>query len=99
MKALTICGIATLLFISLISCSPVAEVAIESPDEILYRRAQDAVEHKKSDVACLTLQTLINTYPESEDVRPAKALQGQLWCDNQHGETWQSQRVVFFPGR
>ena len=44
------------------------------PDEVLFERAQDALQKQKYDVAQLTLRTLVNTYPESEYAKDAEVL-------------------------
>jgi len=42
------------------------------PDEALFERAMSAVEQKRFSVANLSLQTLVNTYPNSEYASKAK---------------------------
>jgi outer membrane protein assembly factor BamD len=44
------------------------------PDKVLYDRAADDVKHGKHEVGRLNLQTLINTYPDSEYLAKAKLL-------------------------
>jgi outer membrane protein assembly factor BamD len=44
----------------------------QEPDKVLYERALDDIQHGHSDVARLTLKTLLNTYPDSEYVAKAK---------------------------
>ena len=44
------------------------------PDQVLYERAVDAAEKGKYDIAGLSLQTLINTYPDSEYAVKAKKI-------------------------
>src|SRR5438270_1440119 len=39
----------------------------------------DAMKHNKFDVARMTLQTLINTYPDSEYIARAKLAVGDSW--------------------
>lgn len=46
----------------------------QPPDDVLFNRAADAMEKGKYDVARLSLQTLINTYPDSEHVSEAKKM-------------------------
>ena len=46
---------------------------------MLFDRAMDAMKHNKYDVARLSLQTLINTYPDSEYVARAKLAIGDSW--------------------
>ncbi|MGZ4787443.1 MAG: outer membrane protein assembly factor BamD [Terriglobales bacterium] len=59
--------------------NPIAQVDSKQPDKILFDRAMDAMKHNKFDVARLTLQTLINTYPDSEYVARAKLAVGDSW--------------------
>jgi outer membrane protein assembly factor BamD len=42
------------------------------PDKVLYDRAIQDIAHGKQIVARFTLQTLLNTYPDSEYVAKAK---------------------------
>lgn len=42
------------------------------PDKILYERSIEDIKNKRFDVARLTLQTLLNTYPDSEYLSAAK---------------------------
>jgi outer membrane protein assembly factor BamD len=42
------------------------------PDKILYERSLEDIQNKRFDVARLTLQTLLNTYPDSEYLPDAK---------------------------
>jgi outer membrane protein assembly factor BamD len=44
----------------------------DQPDKILYERATSAIAHGRYEVGRLTLQTLINTYPDSEFLAKAK---------------------------
>jgi len=43
-----------------------------APDSVLYNRAEDDIKHGRYDIARLSLQTLINTYPDSEYLAKAK---------------------------
>ena len=47
-------------------CSPIGAVADRHPDEVLFERAMDAAERRHFTAAHITLETLINTYPDSE---------------------------------
>ena len=49
-----------------LGCSSVRAVADRHADEVLFERAMDAAERKHFAAAHLTLETLINTYPDSE---------------------------------
>ncbi len=59
--------------------NPIANVNSKQPDKVLYDRAMDAMKHNKFDIARLSLQTLINTYPDSEYVARAKLAIGDSW--------------------
>jgi outer membrane protein assembly factor BamD len=59
--------------------NPIANVDSKQPDKVLFDRAMDAMKHNKYDVARVTLQTLINTYPDSEYIARAKLAIGDSW--------------------
>src|ERR1051325_6963283 len=59
--------------------NPIANVNSKQPDKVLFDRAMDAMKHNKYDVARIALQTLINTYPDSEYVARAKLAVGDSW--------------------
>ena len=59
--------------------NPIANIDSKQPDKVLFDRAMDAMKHGKYDVARLSLQTLINTYPDSEYVARAKLAIGDSW--------------------
>ena len=61
------------------SVNPLANVGSKQPDKVLFDKAMDAMRHNKFDVARLTLQTLINTYPDSEFIARAKLAVGDSW--------------------
>ena len=61
------------------SVNPLANVGSKQPDKILFDKAMDAMRHNRFDVARLTLQTLINTYPDSEYIARAKLAVGDSW--------------------
>src|ERR1700687_4538128 len=61
------------------SVNPLANVGSKQPDKVLFDRAMDAMRHNRFDVARLTLQTLINTYPDSEFIARAKLAVGDSW--------------------
>ena len=44
----------------------------EQPDKVLYQKATNEISHGRFEVGRLTLQTLINTYPDSEYLSKAK---------------------------
>lgn len=59
--------------------NPIANVGTKQPDKVLFDRAMDAMKHNKFDVARMTLQTLINAYPDSEFIARAKLAIGDSW--------------------
>jgi outer membrane protein assembly factor BamD len=59
--------------------NPLANVGSKQPDKVLFDRAMDALKHNKFDVARITLQTLINTYPDSEYIARAKLGVADSW--------------------
>jgi outer membrane protein assembly factor BamD len=61
------------------SVNPLANVGSKQPDKVLFDKAMDAMRHNRFDVARMTLQTLINTYPDSEYLARAKLAVGDSW--------------------
>ena len=61
------------------STNPLANVGSKQPDKVLFDRSMDAMKHNHFDVARMTLQTLINTYPDSEYVARAKLAVADSW--------------------
>src|SRR3954447_3176297 len=59
--------------------NPIANLDSKQPDKVLFDRSMDAMKHGKYDVARITLQTLINTYPDSEFIARAKLAVGDSW--------------------
>src|SRR5947209_17144243 len=59
--------------------NPLANVGSKQPDKVLFDRSMDALKHNRFDVARLTLQTLINTYPDSEFIARAKLGVADSW--------------------
>lgn len=59
--------------------NPIADLDSKQPDKVLFDRAMEAMKRGKFDVARLTLQTMINTYPDSEYVARAKLAVGDSW--------------------
>jgi outer membrane protein assembly factor BamD len=68
--------------------NPIANVDSKQPDKVLFDRAMDAMKHNKYDVARLSLQTLINTYPDSEYVARAKLAVGDSWYAEGGSAAW-----------
>jgi outer membrane protein assembly factor BamD len=61
------------------SVNPLANVGSKQPDKVLFDKSMEAMRHNRFDVARLTLQTLINTYPDSEFIARAKLAVGDSW--------------------
>ena len=62
-----------------LSANPLAGVQSKQPDKELYDKAMVAMRKGRYDVARLDLQTLLNTYPESEYRMRAKLSVGDTW--------------------
>ena len=77
-------ALATLL-VALAGChnkkvnNPLANVGSKQPDKVLFDRAMDQMKHNHMDQARIILQTLINTYPDSEYIARAKLAVGDSW--------------------
>jgi outer membrane protein assembly factor BamD len=104
--------IALLLATSLLTCvacknkkatNPLAHINSKQPDKVLFDRAMEAMKQRKYDVARMTLQTLINTYPDSEYVARAKLTVGEAWYQEgttaalAQAETEFRDFITFFP--
>jgi len=59
--------------------NPLANVKSKQPDKELFDKAMLAMKKGKYDVARLDLQTLLNTYPETEYAMRAKLAIGDTW--------------------
>jgi len=59
--------------------NPLAKVDSKQPDKVLFDRGMDAMKHNHFDIARLDMQTLINTYPESEFIARAKLALADSW--------------------
>ncbi len=62
-----------------LSANPLADLKSKQPDKELYDKAMYAMKKGRYDVARLDLQTLLNTYPESEYRMRAKLAVGDTW--------------------
>jgi outer membrane protein assembly factor BamD len=59
--------------------NPLANVGSKQPDKVLFDRAMDQLKHNRFDQGRMILQTLINTYPDSEYIARAKLAVGDSW--------------------
>ena len=84
MRRVLISGLIALLAFT-VACTnkkvnnPLANVGSKQPDKVLFDRSMDAMKHNRFDVARMTLQTLINTYPDSEFIARAKLAVADSW--------------------
>jgi outer membrane protein assembly factor BamD len=62
-----------------LGANPLANVNSKQPDKELYDKAMLAMKKGRYDVARLDLQTMLNTYPESEYRMRAKLAVGDTW--------------------
>ena len=85
------------------AANPLAHINSKQPDKVLFDRAMEAMKEHKYDVARITLQTLINTYPDSEFVARAKLTVGESWYQEgttaalAQAETEFRDFITFFP--
>jgi outer membrane protein assembly factor BamD len=83
-KAL-ILSVLFLFSLALTSChrsrvqNPLAGLDSKQPDKVLFDRAMEAMKKGKYEVSRTVLQTLINTYPDSEYIARAKLAVGDSW--------------------
>src|SRR5207244_8834671 len=81
----------------------IANLDSKQPDKVLFDRAMQAMHNNKFDTARITLQTLINTYPDSEYIARAKLAVGDSWYAEGGTAAWQQAEVeyrdfqTFFP--
>jgi outer membrane protein assembly factor BamD len=86
-----------------LSANPLANVHSEQPDKILFDKAALAMKKGKYDVARLDLQTLLNTYSESEYAMRAKLMVGDTWMKEggsaalAQAESEYKDFITFFP--
>jgi outer membrane protein assembly factor BamD len=62
-----------------LSANPLAGVKSKQPDKELFDKAMIAMKKSRYDVARLDLQTMLNTYPDSEYRMRAKLAVGDTW--------------------
>ena len=62
-----------------LSANPLAGVKSKQPDKELFDKAMMALKKNRFDVARLDLQTMLNTYPDSEYRMRAKLAVGDTW--------------------
>jgi outer membrane protein assembly factor BamD len=62
-----------------LSANPLSKLNSKQPDKELFDKAMTAIKKNRFDVARLDLQTLLNTYPDSEYRMRAKLAVGDSW--------------------
>jgi outer membrane protein assembly factor BamD len=62
-----------------LSANPLAKLSSKQPDKELFDKAMIAMKKNRFDVARLDLQTMLNTYPDSEYRMRAKLAVGDSW--------------------
>src|SRR5256714_494428 len=83
--------------------NPIANIDSKQPDKVLFDRGMDAMKHAKYAVARTLLDTLINTYPDSEYIARAKLSLGDSWYAEggtaalQQAEAEYKDFITFFP--
>ncbi|HEV2464126.1 MAG TPA: outer membrane protein assembly factor BamD [Acidobacteriaceae bacterium] len=86
-----------------LSANPLAGVKSNQPDKVLYDKALKALKKGHYDVARLDLQTLLNTYPETEYAMRAKLAIGDTWYKEggsaalSQAESEYEDFITFFP--
>jgi outer membrane protein assembly factor BamD len=84
-RRITLIAVVGLGLAVMVGCSnkkavnPLGKVASVQPDKVLFDKAMEAMKRNRFDVARMTLQTLINTYPDSEYIARAKLAVGDSW--------------------
>lgn len=83
--------------------NPLANIDSKQPDKGLFDRAMDSMKHGRYQESRTLLETLINTYPESEYIARAKLAMGDAWYAEGGTAAWQQAEVeykdfqTFFP--
>src|SRR5690242_20327064 len=83
--------------------NPLANLGSKQPDKVLFDRAMDQLKHNRYDQARMILQTLINTYPDSEYIARAKLGVADSWYAEggttalQQAEIEYKDFITFFP--
>jgi outer membrane protein assembly factor BamD len=83
--------------------NPMAGIDSKQPDKGLYDRAMDSMRHGRYTEARTLLETLINTYPESEYMARAKLALGDAWYAEGGSAAWAQAEAqykdfqVFYP--
>jgi len=77
--------------------------ATAEPDKVLYEKSVEDIHNKRYDVARMTLQTLMNTYPDSDYLASAKLAIADSYYEEgttvalTHAEVEYKDYITFFP--
>jgi outer membrane protein assembly factor BamD len=83
--------------------NPLANVDSKQPDKALFDKSMDAIKHGRYQEARTLLETLINTYPDSEFIARAKLALGDAWYAEGGTAAWTQADIeykdfiTFFP--
>lgn len=83
--------------------APLDLSASQEPDKVLYEKSIEDIKSHRYDVARLTLQTLINTYPDSDYLAAAKLAVADSYYEEgttaalTHAEVEYKDFITFFP--
>lgn len=69
--------------------NPLANIDSKQPDKTLFDRAMDSMKRARYQEARTLLETLINTYPDSEYIARAKLALGDAWYNEGGKAAWQ----------
>src|ERR1700740_1951076 len=75
--------------------NPLANIDSKQPDKGLFDRAMDSMKHAHYQEARTLLETLINTYPDSEFIARAKLALGDAWYSEGGKAAWQQAEVEY----
>lgn len=75
--------------------NPLANIDSKQPDKGLYDRAMDSMKHGRYQEARTLLETLLNTYPDSEYLARAKLAVGDSWYNEGGTAAWQQAEVEY----
>jgi outer membrane protein assembly factor BamD len=69
--------------------NPLANIDSKQPDKSLFDRSMDSMKKARYQEARTLLETLINTYPDSEYIARAKLALGDAWYNERGKAAWQ----------
>src|SRR6266700_464294 len=75
--------------------NPLANVDSKQPDKTLFDKAMDSMKHGRYQESRTLLETLINTYPDSEFIARAKLALGDAWYAEGGTAAWAQAEVEY----